>query len=359
MPLELTMICAPYDRARALIEGAVKPEGIDLRVHVDADDVSRHFDGHGGRFDVAEFFTGRYIVDLPFKTLGFTAVPIFVKRMFRHSYIYVNTGAGITDPTDLNGKRVGIQSWFTTTALWARGILEEEYGVDLKSITWVAGRPPENPHEWSQPEWLRLEVVEGYGKLREMLLAGDIDAMITTATLAPDDRPRVDFLFPDYPQREREYYRRTGFFPIQHTLLIRNSVLDRHPGWPAACSTPGKSQSGVATSGWSGSAFIRRVSGTAPCGKKSAPPAARIATAGASGKPGRRWTRCWNTPSGRASRETGSGPRTCSTPACWTPRPGSRAAVHEGNQFKNSCSPTLICWRIKHSRLPMTAGFND
>ena len=91
MPLELTMICAPYDRARALIEGAVKPEGIDLRVHVDADDVSRHFDGHGGRFDVAEFFTGRYIVDLPFKTLGFTAVPIFVKRMFRHSYIYVNT----------------------------------------------------------------------------------------------------------------------------------------------------------------------------------------------------------------------------------------------------------------------------
>lgn len=232
MSIELNMICAPYDRARALIDGAVKPEGIDLRVHVDADDVNRHFGGHEGRFDVAEFFTGRYIVDLPFRTLGFTAIPVFVKRMFRHSYIYVNTNAGITEPADLNGKRVGIQSWFTTTALWARGILEEEHGVDLKSIHWVAGRPPENPHEWAAPDWLKLEVVGGYGRLREMLLAGELDAMITTATLAPDDGPRVDFLFPDYPQREREYYRRTGFFPIQHTLLIRNSVLERHP-WVA------------------------------------------------------------------------------------------------------------------------------
>ena len=232
MPLELTMICAPYDRARALIEGTVKPEGIDLRVHVDADDVNRHFDGHGGHYDVAEFFTGRYIVDLPFRTLGFTAIPIFVKRMFRHSYIYVSTGAGIAEPADLNGKRVGIQSWFTTTALWARGILEEEHGVDLRSIQWVAGRPPENPHEWTQPNWLKLEVVDGYGKLRALLLAGELDAVITTATLVPEDRPRVDFLFPDYARREREYYRRTGFFPIQHTLLVRTSILDRHP-WVA------------------------------------------------------------------------------------------------------------------------------
>ena len=152
--------------------------------------------------------------------------------MFRHSYIYVNTGAGIAEPTDLNGKRVGIQSWFTTTALWARGILEEEHGVDLRSIQWVAGRPPENPQEWTRPDWLKLEVVDGYGKLREMLLAGELDAVITTATLAPEHRPRVDFLFADYAQRERDYYRRTGFFPIQHTLLVRTSILDRHP-WVA------------------------------------------------------------------------------------------------------------------------------
>lgn len=232
MALALTMTCGPYDRSRALIEGVVKPEGIDLEIHVNDDDVGRHFEGHGGHFDIAEFFTGRYIVDLPFKTLGVTAIPIFVKRMFRHSYIYINTASGIHNPIDLNGKRVGIQSWYTTTALWARGILAEEYGVDLASIQWVAGRPPENPGEWRKPQWLELEVVPGYGKLQEMLIAGAIDAMITTDTLAPEGRPTVDFLFPNYADRERDYFKRTGFFPIQHTLVIKTSVLNEQP-WVA------------------------------------------------------------------------------------------------------------------------------
>lgn len=232
MNLPLTMTCGPYDRSRALIEETVKPEGIDLDIHVNDDDVGRHFEGHEGQFDIAEFFTGRYIVDLPFKTLGVTAIPIFVKRMFRHSYIYINTGSGIRKPSDLNGKRIGIQSWFTTTALWARGILAEEYGVDLTSITWVAGRPPENLDEWRQPGWLKLETVPGYAKVRDLLFAGDIDAVITTDTYAPEGRPTVDFLFPDYPEREREYFKRTGFFPIQHILVIKTSILDEHP-WVA------------------------------------------------------------------------------------------------------------------------------
>jgi hypothetical protein len=91
-------------------------------------------------FDVAEFFTGSYIADLPYKTLGLTAIPVFVKRMFRHSYIYINKRRGISTPADLNGKRVGIQNWITSAALWARGILEEDYGVDLDR-SHVALRP--------------------------------------------------------------------------------------------------------------------------------------------------------------------------------------------------------------------------
>lgn len=80
--------------------------------------------------------------------------------MFRHSYIYVNKRAGIRSPSDLNGKRVGIQTWFTTTALWARGILEEEHGVDLQSITWVA-QEEESIGDWKAPAWLKLEVADG------------------------------------------------------------------------------------------------------------------------------------------------------------------------------------------------------
>src|SRR5574342_331276 len=107
MALKLTMTCGPYDRARALIDGTVKPEGIDLDVRV-ADDPGRPRAVREGNFDIAEFYSGLYIADLEYKTFGYTAVPIFVKRMFRHSYIYVNRRAGLKSAADLNGKRVGI-----------------------------------------------------------------------------------------------------------------------------------------------------------------------------------------------------------------------------------------------------------
>ena len=229
MALKLTMTCGPYDRSQALIDGTVKPEGIDLDIHVNANDESRHFQSHEGKFDIAEFFTGRYIVDLAYRTLGFTAIPIFVKRMFRHSYIYINRGAGIKSAADLNGKRIGIQSWFTTTALWARGILEEEYGVDLRSITWVAGRPPENLDEWKKPAWLKLEIAPKGVRLHDLLKDGAIDAGITTETWAPQGHPNIDFLFPNYAELERDYFKRTGFFPIQHTLVIKRDVLEKNP----------------------------------------------------------------------------------------------------------------------------------
>src|SRR5262245_63039468 len=107
--LKLSMICGPYDRAQALIDGSVKPDGITLDVAVNSDDVDRQQRAARGEFDVCEFFTGTYIADLPFKRLGFTAIPIYVKRMFRHSYIYINRKSGIRSPADLNGKRVGVQ----------------------------------------------------------------------------------------------------------------------------------------------------------------------------------------------------------------------------------------------------------
>ena len=135
----------------------MKPRDIDLDIQVNSDDRSRQRDGREGKFDIAEFFTGIYMADLEQRTLGLTAIPIFVKRMFRHSYIYVNKRAGIRDPKDLNGRRVGLQTWFTTTALWARGILEDEYGVDLRSITWVANWG-EKIGQWQPPPWLKLRL---------------------------------------------------------------------------------------------------------------------------------------------------------------------------------------------------------
>lgn len=225
------MTCGPYDRAQALIEGTVEPRGIELEVTVNADDVSRQAQSARGLFDVSEFFTGAYIADLPFKKLGFTAIPIFVKRMFRHSYIYINRTSGIRKPSDLNGKRVGVQTWITSAALWAKGILEEDHGVDLASINWVAWQPVRIA-QWTPPPWLKLEIAPEGTEQYDLLASGAIDAGITTETWAPGRHPDIDFLFPDYGQQEREFFRRTGCFPIMHTLLVRTSILEEHP-WAA------------------------------------------------------------------------------------------------------------------------------
>lgn len=228
--LKLTMTCGPYDRARALIDGTVKPECIDLEILVNKSP-GRHTTFNGKECDVAEYYTGAYIADLHYRSIGYTAIPIFVKRMFRHSYIYINKRAGIGSPADLNGRRIGVQNWLTTTAVWARGLLEDEYGLDLKSVTWIADRVS-GVGDWKPPPWLRVEIVPLGEKQFDWLAEGKIDAAVTTGTWAPNVHPDIDFLFPDYADLERSYFQRTGFFPIMHTLLIKTDVLERDP-WVA------------------------------------------------------------------------------------------------------------------------------
>jgi 4,5-dihydroxyphthalate decarboxylase len=229
--LTLSMTCGPYDRAHALINRSVKPKGIELVIAVNHDDIDRQRQAARGDFDICEFFIGTYLADLPFKKLDFTAIPIFVKRMFRHSYIYINRNAGIRSPKDLDGKRVGMQTWMTSAALWAKGMLEDDYGVDLASIQWVAWQEVGIP-EWKKPDWLNLDTSRAGIEQFDLLAKGEIDAAITTEIWAPNRHPDIDFLFPDYGTREREYFKRTRCFPIMHTLLIRNFVLKQNP-WVA------------------------------------------------------------------------------------------------------------------------------
>ena len=228
--LKLRMTCGPYDRARALIDGRVRPEGIDLEVDVNPRNPGFKLKDDRGPFDAVEFYTGQYIADLPKRALGYTAIPIFVKRMFRHSYIYINKNAGIRGPADLNGKRIGLQNWFTSAGIWARGALEDDYGLDVKSVNWVAQFSDGNA-DWIPPDWLKLDH-ETETDQYELLATGRTDAALTTEVWAPDMHPDIDFLFPNYGEIEREYYERTRYFPIMHTLLIRTDLLDREP-WVA------------------------------------------------------------------------------------------------------------------------------
>ena len=230
--LKLSMTCGPYDRARALIDKRVQPKDITLEITVNSKSPGSSTSGPDGPFDIAELYTGQYIGDLPYKRLGYTAIPIFVKRAFRHSSMYINNKSGIRRPSDLNGKRVGVQHWFTSAGVWARGILEDEWKLDVRSITWVAQGTKGGVEGWTPPDWLKLEMAPAGQKLPNLLNEGVIQGLFATTVCAPGVYPNVDYLFPDHGQVERDYFKRTGMFPIMHTLLVRTDLLEREP-WVA------------------------------------------------------------------------------------------------------------------------------
>ncbi|MDR5708440.1 MAG: ABC transporter substrate-binding protein [Armatimonadota bacterium] len=237
--LTLTLAAGPYDRTESLRDGTVQPEGIRL-VYVPMEEPPEAFlRGVAGEFDAFEFSCSLYFSRRAAGNFPFVALPVFPSRMFRHGYVFVREGSGIQHPKDLEGRRVGIPEFSQTALVWLRGILQEEYGVNLRSITWVVGeanRPGRRSAAISnlpQGEGWRLELApEGYS-LDRMLIEGLLDAYMGAV------RPRsfgVDLrirrLFPDYREVERAYYRRTGIFPIMHTVVVREELLRQHP-WVA------------------------------------------------------------------------------------------------------------------------------
>jgi 4,5-dihydroxyphthalate decarboxylase len=231
--IHLSLACGTYDINRGLIEGAVQAQGIDLTV-VTASSPERHWRMARHReFDVCEFSMGTYLMIHARPASPFLAIPAFPHRRFRHSFIFVNTGAGIRTPKDLEGRSVGLRSWQTTAGLWVRGILQDEYGVDLRKVRWLTQDAEDVP--FTPPPGLVIERVPEGASVTEMLETGEIGALIypemPDALLAGD--PRIGRLFSDYKQVEMDYVRKTGFFPIMHTVVIQKPVLEADP-WAAA-----------------------------------------------------------------------------------------------------------------------------
>jgi 4,5-dihydroxyphthalate decarboxylase len=233
--LRLTLSCWGYDRMRALIDGRVRPEGIDLNF-LDLPVEETFFRMMRNReFDVAELSLSSYTVSLFREPKPFVAIPVFPSRMFRHSCIFVSTKSGIREPKDLAGKRVGTAEYQLTAPVWIRGILQDEYGVKVESCEYVTGGMEEPGREEKQkldlPPQIRVRAA-GPGKtLSQMLADGEIDALETprmpsTLHTQPD---KVKRLFENYVEVERAYYRKTKIFPIMHTIGIRREVYERDP----------------------------------------------------------------------------------------------------------------------------------
>jgi 4,5-dihydroxyphthalate decarboxylase len=231
--LRLTFACGIYDRTDALRTGDVGVEGIDLNFL--AIEAPREiFDRMGGHqeFDVAEFSSSEFISRLARGGCPFVALPVFPSRVFRHGYIYINRKSGIAKPQDLAGKRIGVPLYTMTAAVWIRGHLAHQYGVDLTTIRWVEGATNEAGRHGdpSAPALLkppRIEQDEKGRSLRDLLVGGEIDAIASSQRPLP--HPDIAPLFPDSRAVERAYYRATRIFPIMHLVVIRRDVYERHP----------------------------------------------------------------------------------------------------------------------------------
>ncbi|HBA38744.1 MAG TPA: 4,5-dihydroxyphthalate decarboxylase [Deltaproteobacteria bacterium] len=229
--LKLTLACGAYDLLRALIDGAVAPPGIDLNVLTMASPerhgrMLRHVE-----FDVCELSLVAYLVARD-QRRAFTAIPVFPHRRFRHGYMVKRTNCGIEKPADLNGKRVGLDTLQNSAGLWMRGMLQDHYGVDLKSIEWWCQEEEDVPFE--PAGWMRIKRVTKGKNIDQMLLDGDLEAALYPETLPSirNHSPKVALLFPNPEEAEIDYYKKSGIFPIMHTVVIKNEILEQSP-WVA------------------------------------------------------------------------------------------------------------------------------
>jgi len=178
----------------------------------------------GLEFDICEMAFTTYVCARA-AGLPFTAIPLFVTRNFHHWAIFYNEKSGIRTPKDLEGRKVGVNRGYTvTTGLWARGILQSEYGVDLNKVTWV---PTDDEHVLGFQYPPNVDNSCRGKPMKDLLLSGTVDAALGEVGV---EAPEIKPLIPDARNAAFDYFRRTGVYPINHGIVIKNSVLQANPG---------------------------------------------------------------------------------------------------------------------------------
>ncbi len=212
-----------------MIDGSVKPEGLELNwlvlPHLEIwTRMLNYYD-----FDASEISLSSYLIA---RTIGkpLTAIPVFPARAFRHSYIFINTRSGICEPRDLMGKRVGLAEFQQTATVWVRGTLQHEYGVNLEEIEWFTWMPRPRM-EIEMPDRYSVHQIPPDRKPDQMLFNGELDAVIC-ASLFPsllNPPPHVRRLFENYEEVEAAYFKKTGIFPIMHSVALRQELWQENP----------------------------------------------------------------------------------------------------------------------------------
>lgn len=222
--ITLTLACAASDRSRPLLDGRVTVPGVDfVFLPGEPEDIFRRA-LRDRAFDVTELSMGSHIVTTARGDSPYIGVPVFLSRAFRHSGVYIRTDRGINSAADLAGRTIALPEFQQTAALWVRGFLREQYGVDTRSIRWRSGgervaiAPPPG-HDLSplgQDPAMALE-------------SGAVDALVSPRIPATLGQGNIARLWPDYASEEKSWHKTTGFFPIMHCLAIRRDVAAAHP----------------------------------------------------------------------------------------------------------------------------------
>jgi 4,5-dihydroxyphthalate decarboxylase len=230
--LRMSLGCWNYDRTRALMDGSVQPQGIDLNyLNMPVEETFFRMLRHR-EFDAAEMSLSSYSVSRSKPEQPFVAIPVFPSRFFRHSCIYVNAKSGIREAKDLIGKRIGNPEYQMTAPVWIRGILSDHYGVPVDSVTYCTGGEEEPGRsekiKLDLPPNIRVEPIGEHQTLSQMLADGEIDALYTARMPSSfrNSNGKVKRLFENYVEVERQYFRDTGIFPIMHTVAIKREVYE-------------------------------------------------------------------------------------------------------------------------------------
>ena len=230
MAVRLTLACGASDRTWPLMLGDVKPSGVELTfLPMYPEEVFWRMTRHA-EFDAAEMSMSSYILRRSRGDESVIAIPVFTSREFRHSCIWVRRDAGISSPQDLRGKRVGAGEYQLTANVWIRGLLADDYGIQPSDVRWSLGglyQPGRIEKLSVNIPGVELNQIGPTQTLSQMLADGEIDAVIGPRPPHGFPGPRVKRLFEDFKAVEQDYFRRTGIFPIMHTIVLRRDVYER------------------------------------------------------------------------------------------------------------------------------------
>jgi 4,5-dihydroxyphthalate decarboxylase len=237
--LQLSIAIGDYDRMRPLVDGSVQIDGVDPQIMLlEPEEIFFRALRHE-EFDICELSLSSYCVKTAAATSSYIAVPVFPSRAFRHTSIYVRSDR-IKSPADLKGRRIGVPEYQLTANIWARMILEEDYGIRPSDVTWVRGGYEQAGRlekiSLNLPADVVVENADPHDTISALLASGELDAVIGPRAPSCFERghPHVGYLFADPHQTAADWYRRTGLFPIMHTLGIRRSLAEKHPWLPVA-----------------------------------------------------------------------------------------------------------------------------